>query len=304
MVGRSRVATISGAGPAGEGFSFESYRFPGKSSDKQPIAALSYTSHGFNGTPSPTAAPHFNSNYPKSRIFPISRSPSYERAIISSLKNSDPGARKKLKGSSFPQFALTDSSGYRERLDEHKVSSKPVRTESNSSTQQPESVTTLTSLASSESSAENYHGSPAKMKTADPVVLEVNSPGSDRKNVWPLTLSPESLLTECDGSSQMDSSLPPYSLNSTVQLGGDSPAAPTPLRRRATILPNGDISESSHLPLQCCSATQTIISIPNFTSSDNAGEPGNHFCKFSYWLFFLPIYFSVFMQYLIGIIFA
>ncbi|XP_047739391.1 proton channel OtopLc isoform X8 [Hyalella azteca] len=259
MVWKSRVATISGAGrPAGEGFSFESYRFPGKtSSEKQPIAALSYTSHGFNGVESPGTSLSAQ-KYPRSHIFPIGRSPSYERAILSSLKNPDKNQQKQARDSSLRRFAH----------DEIRVSgksSKPKRTESNSSSHHPESVTTLTSLASSESGPDDEVNR-SMMRIDDPESIEMSSSDAAKRNIWPLVLSPDTLLSECDSESQADTSLPPYSMNSNAPiLPADSPKAPTPLRRRTSFLPNGKVP-SGDRATQNCIATQTIISIPNFTS--------------------------------------
>ncbi|KAF2359691.1 hypothetical protein FHG87_009553 [Trinorchestia longiramus] len=266
MVGKSRVATISGAGrPAGEGFSFESYRFPGKSSsDKQPIAALSYTSHGFNGVEPSAETQSSSEKYPRNHIFPIGRSPSYERAISSSQKNPGTSAKKQPRVSSYPQFSLVD------RPEGHKSANKPIRTESNSSTRHPESVTTLTSLASSESNTDDAN--PSAMKPEESGSLEMNSPDTDKRNIWPLVLSPESLLSGCDSESQADTSLPPYSVNSTVPLVTDSPKAPTPLRRRINLIPNGKVCTGSDSSERFCIGTQTIISIPNYTTGDIGRE--------------------------------
>lgn len=266
MVGRSRVAVISGSSSVGEGFSFESYNSPYVANSGSQVDTLLYHQYHFNGSdvvqselPRRTSNPKFTST---GRVYPLGRSPSYERAILSCLKDPKP-AKKHSRGSSFPQFAMADSN-FKKRSSgsRQKSARKPTRTESNSSTCQPESVTSVTSLSSLDSvtSGQQLRRESVRSKSAKSMEYAF-SPQEIEKNG--LVLSPESLNTDCGRdsptSSVQETSLPPYSVS--FPLGDASKTSPALVHSATT--PNGGTSNCPVVHFS--NATQTIISIPSFT---------------------------------------
>ena len=287
MVGRSRVATISGSSAVGEGFSFESYNSPYVAHSGSQVDTLLYHQYHFNGSdaiPISTQSikqPSSQKISPTNRVHPLGRSPSYERAILSSMKNPT-RPQKHSRGSSFPQFSMADSNfKIRNGSCKQKSSRQPMRTESCSSSCHPESVTSVTSLSSLDSASgfdQQQRGSSVRSRISKTAESSPSSQDESKKSRRSSVLSPDALSRDCvpasPTSSLLETSLPPYSCVSP-QDDAASLLVTVPVHSNSSVRSHDYSNGPKNSIVHFSNATQTIISIPSFTFVELDDNRGN-----------------------------